>query len=175
MEVSKWIYDLIYSKKDKEILDLNNTINLLNNNITELKKAQNLVEPKSYGTISITELRQLLTKAFPSAQIYLSDQVYGLTTKAESMKFSIETKVQYDTWISEQRDCDEFSFALMGYWNRGLEQFAFGICWSMTHAFNIFISKDKEIFVVEPQNNRYYTIDEIKDNPKYYNMRLIVI
>lgn len=125
------------------------------------------VEPISYNKIHITQLTNLL-KPYCD-KVYLSDEKYSLTIVEEAKKFSEQTKVQYEKWLTEKYDCDEFSFALMGYWNEGLAQFAFGICWSEKHAFNLMIDKDYKIWIVEPQTNEFFSIEEVKTNKKYKN------
>jgi hypothetical protein len=134
--------------------------------------------PASYNTISIYDTLTLLQECTPD--IYLSDMSFDLTTQEEASKFSEETAVQYRTWVNEKHDCDNFSFASMGYWSDGLKSFAFGIAWSKNHAFNIMVDKDKNVWIIEPQSNKWYTLDYIKENPKigeliYYPMRMIVM
>jgi len=131
-------------------------------------------EPKRLNEITYSELSKLLTKKC-RCQIFLSDEIYGLTSKEEAIKYSNQTTIRFRKWIKEKHDCDEFSFALMGYWNKGLEQFAFGIAWSKYHAFNIMIDHKKQIWIVEPQNNRFYKLENIKKNKFYWPLRLILI
>jgi len=173
----KWLLRLLgcrCNEKDKEIEELEIEINNLKVVIEEIKKQQNIVEPKRLGEISITELYAKLAKELKCA-VYMSDTIYGLTSVEEAMKFSNETKVQYNIWKEEKFDCDEFSFALMGYWNKGLEQFAFGIAWSGSHAFNIMIDSNKEIWIIEPQSNAFFKLEDVKTNSLYYPMRMVII
>jgi hypothetical protein len=97
-----------------------------------------------------------------------------LTTKDEAMKFSEETANQYRNYVAESVDCDNFSFALMGYWSENLKSFAFGIALSQTHAFNIMIDNVGVIWIIEPQTNKWMKLSEVED-PKYQNIRLIVM
>ncbi len=136
-------------------------------------KATTLENPECLGIISNTELYSLL-KPYCD-EVHLSDRVYGLTSVEEAKEYSELTKVAVNDWEKDKFDCDEFSFALMGYWNLDLYQFSFGIAWSKTHAFNIFVDNEKKVYVVEPQSNRFYKIDDIKNNPKYYPLRFIII
>lgn len=75
--------------------------------------------------------------------------------------------------------CDNFSYQLMGYFSKWNYSFCFGIAWSDTHAFNMGIfttnGKDRQIYVIEPQTDACYTLEQIKNNPMYYPMRLILI
>ena len=142
------------------------------NNFTEMLQ-ENIKEPVCLETISNYDINSLLKPH--CTDIHLSDKTYGLTSVAQAKKFSINTKVEVNKWIREQHDCDEFSFSLMGYWNVGLKQFAFGIAWSSKHAFNIMIDNDHQIWIVEPQTNKFTRIEEMKDVEKYYPLKIILI
>jgi len=130
-------------------------------------------EPKKLRIIGISQVANKIKKY--CNQVYLSDVIYGLCSMTEAKKFSQQTKVAARKWIKEQHDCDEFSFALMGYWNEGLEQFCFGIAWSRYHAFNIMLDHKKQVWIVEPQNNNFIRIEDIKKNKLYWPIRLILI
>ena len=165
-----WLLKLLGCRcEEKNIL-----INNLNLKIDELNKSStDLIQPKVLGSININEVRDLLKNH--SSNIQLSDVYYSLTSVDEAKKYSVETKVFAERWVVEKHDCDEFSFALMGYWNKGLEQFCFGIAWSAGHAFNIMIDSNKQIWIVEPQTNVFTKIEDVKTNNLYYPLRLILI
>jgi hypothetical protein len=174
-----WIYNILYSKKNQEILELNTKIEELNARIGNLNDVivnmQNKPkQPDKLGTIKIQELHNKLLEEL-NCEIFLSDMVYSLTSKEEAEKYSNETSIRYMQWQEEKFDCDEFSFALMGYWNEGLEQFAFGIAWSKTHAFNILIDNNKQIWIIEPQSNQFFKLEEIKSNKLYWPLRVAII
>jgi len=169
-------YEEDLNKVNSEIEKLKNQIESLKEKIITLKRVYEIDEPnepEKLGEISVFELKKLLAPY--CNDIYLSDRMYGLTSVAQAKKFSEETKVFVRQWVREQHDCDEFSFALMGYWNDGLKQFAFGIAWSSPHAFNIFVDNNKQVWIVEPQSNKFMKIEDIKNNNKYYPLRLILI
>jgi len=172
----------LFGCKEQQYIDTinsqNQTIAALNQKIAGLQKSLKITEPASYGTITMNEIYQL----FESYGItpYISDEYLNLTTAAEAKKFSTETKVQYGQWIAEDHDCDNFSFAAMGYWSDGLKSFAFGIAWSDNHAFNIMIDKDKKVWIVEPQTNEYITLDDAKarsqsSDAHYWPLRLVLM
>ena len=99
--------------------------------------------------------------------IYLSDVWYWLCSEAD-----IETFLAQDdtnkavaylpygtppgmTYVSEERDCDDFSYRLMGQlsipeWS-GI---AFGIVWTDKHALNCFIDETGKFWFVEPQTGK---------------------
>ena len=160
-------------KDDLESLE--QEIKMLNEKIDLLKKAMKgediSYEPEKLGEIKILELRNLL---YPYCKdIHLSDTIYGLTSVEEAKRFSIATKIECRKWLREQHDCDEFSFALMGYWNDGLKQFAFGIAWSDLHAFNIMVDDKKQVWIIEPQENKFIKIEDAKS--PYKLLKVIMI
>ena len=131
-------------------------------------------EPPRLGEITYSELSKLLAKNC-GCQIFLSDEIYGLTSKEKALKYSNQTTIRFEKWVEEKHDCDEFSFALMGYWNKGLEQFAFGIAWSRYHAFNIMIDHKRQIWIVEPQTNEFVPLRSAKKYKEYWPLKLILI
>ena len=154
--------------KDVEIVNLEKEIQKLKRLLKGDKEKVNC-----YGTMTSVDLRSLLRPH--SNTVRLSDSIYGLTTSEEAKIYSETTKVAIKEYIKNSYDCDEFSFALMGYWNLDLYQFAFGIAWSKTHAFNIMVDNDKQIWVIEPQSNIFYKIEKVKDKSQYYPMDMILI
>ena len=147
-----------------ELKELEEEVESLQNKLDILKKLFEgedvSYEPKKLGEIGIVELRNLITPF--CSDVYLSDKNYSLTSVEEAKRFSISTKVECRKWLKEEHDCDEFSFALMGYWNDGLKQFCFGIAWSNVHAFNIMVDNEKQIWIIEPQSNKFIKIEDIK-------------
>jgi hypothetical protein len=133
------------------------------------------IECKSYGTISNSDVYIKLRNLFPDCDINLSDSKFQLADVADAKIFTKDTQVAYGKWTTENHDCDNFSFAAMGYWSEGLYSFAYGIAWSQTHAFNIFIDRNKQIWIVEPQNNVYTKIEDMQSNETYYPIRLVVM
>lgn len=145
--------------KDK-VHDYKDDIEDLEDDVDDLEKEIiNLEEPEVLGNISISELRTLLRNK-TDVPIYLSDKIYSLTSVEEAKRFNEETKVEYNKWLSEEFDCDEFANALYGFWNLDKNQFAFGIAWSNTHAFNIMVDNDLQVWVIEPQDNRFIKIED---------------
>lgn len=165
--------------KEEELLrenaELKRQIEAYKADIGALKNLKGIEEPKSMGKIEFRDAFLLLQNNLPGASIFISDEYLNLTTKDEARIFSDKTKVQYRQWKKEDHDCDNFSFAAMGYWSQGLESFAYGIAWSAGHAFNIMIDKDKQIWIIEPQTNKYITIEEARKNINYYPMRLVLM
>ena len=166
-----------------ETISLKSAIEIKDNKITELNGEIDILkklledgigeEAELFGAIINPNLRKLLIPH--SKVVNLSDLNYGLTTVEEAKRFTKSTKVSVKEWKEESYDCDEFSFALMGYWNLGLYQYAFGIAWTKLHAFNIMVDNKKQIWIVEPQTNMFYKIEDKKRDVNYYPMEIIMI
>lgn len=178
-----WLYNLIHGNCINQIDSLTNENSELKIKITELNKVINkeiVNEPSSKGTIGYTETQKILREKLDCYNVNLSDNYFNLTDKDTAKKYSSEAKVAYKQWIREGHDCDNFSFAAMGYWSQGLISFAFGIAWSNNHAFNIMVDNNKQIWIVEPQTNDYMTIEEAQkkstpDGLSYFPIRLILM
>ena len=135
-------------------------------------------EAKSFGKISSDAVSELFADYISSDKIFLSDQIFDVTSVDEGQKFMSETLVSNEKYSLEGHDCDNFSFAAMGYWSQGLESFAFGIAWSNSHAFNIMIDDKSQIWICEPQNNYWYKIDDLKKlklEKNYLPLRMVLI
>jgi len=138
--------------------------------------------PKKTGVISGIDTVVTLKNAVGNdTTIMLSDMYFSLTSKDEAQRFSAETEVDTAKFTVEDHDCDNFSMALMGYWNRGLVSYPFGFALSASHAFNIFIDDQKQVWIVEPQKNKFMAVEEakqIKDqttNQPYFPIKFIFI
>jgi hypothetical protein len=185
MTLVEWIKTIL-GCKEKE---LEEEINSLNSEISQFKTRIELLEgmirgekfegPKRKGIISYIDLYNLLAPYCKIEDIHLSDKIFSLTSVSEAKKFSESVKVASQEYKKEsegkEHDCDEFSFALMGYWNLDLYQFAFGIAWSKYHAFNIMVDDKKEIYVIEPQSNKFIPIKVAMDKSLYYPFKFVLI
>jgi hypothetical protein len=153
-------------------------IESLNSQIAGLKKQVEQLNTKSIdfppvnGTISYSDVYNILSQY--SSQVYVSDNSFSLTDLESCQKFVEETKVQYQTWVNDHHDCDNFSFELMGYFSEGMWSYVFGIAWSSEHAFNFFIDQNKQLYVVEPQTDNFIKIEDAKTNKLYYPWRMAI-
>ena len=123
--------------------------------------------PKTLDPIDASEILTILRAELgESCRIYLSDFNYKTTTKSELRRFLNSDETDLYTYQSEYFDCDNFSYRLMG--NLSIPNWAalpFGILWvglpnGGGHALNIFIDKNREVWIVEPQNDRVYKFPE---------------
>ena len=123
-------------------------------------------------TISLSELSTLF-KSYKIPVFYIADKEY-YTLPAKLFKQAInwlwkDFKVSYPFKYKEEVfDCDNYSLAFVFcsqqscYYNDFQRQLAIGVAWSTIHAFNIFITQEREIYVFEPQNGflAKYDLDE---------------
>lgn len=128
--------------------------------VKKLQKSKIKLNITSY--IQNKDVRYLLKKQFPNAEIYLSDHRYGLITKEECINILLKDKTNTKKYISESHDCDDFSFILQGIFAD--YDVPFGILWiskPYAHGLNVVILKDKKerwkVWCVEPQNDRIYS------------------
>lgn len=159
-------------KRDNDIIEeLSKRIIELTNTIRQDKK---IVCPKVIDTISYNSVMKILSDN-GIKNVELSDNYFDLTSVDEAKKYSEETKVQYEKYVSEEHDCDNFSFALLGYWSESLKSFAFGTARSMTHRYNIMIDDKKELWICEPQTNQWFKYQEIiKTNQLYITISVLM-
>jgi hypothetical protein len=91
--------------------------------------------------------------------VFVSDVVYALPS-VETIKRFLEVDDTDSLYYARHfADCDDFAFVLQGaqeryFWGVG---YAFGILWYYTerfgHAVNFFIDRDRQLWIVEPQND----------------------
>lgn len=167
-EIIKNLYNYYY--KD-DIAAINKEISDLKDKILSLQTPKNLDVPKSYGVITWQEELKIL--GVFNCGINLTDDYLQATTVDEAKRFVEESKIQYNAWVSEDYDCDNFSASLYGYWSDSLKSFAFGMARSSNHQFNIMIDKDKNIWIVEPQTAEFMTIEQSKTKSLDYKPVLI--
>lgn len=95
---------------------------------------------------------------------HLSDKNYKLVDINHLNEFLKTTKTHKRVYVANNHDCDDFSFELMGEVSSWDSHLAFGIIWAVTpegqaHAFNWCVGEDKEIWFIEPQNNKVFKPD----------------
>lgn len=138
----------------------------------DLLQPSKIKPPKTSGHMSMKTLKNLLA---PHAEnIFLSDTSYKLVIKQSMQDFLAQDKTNLYKWITTYFDCDEYSYRLMGQsstpeWG-GI---AFGIAWSKSHAFNIFVDSKKQAYLIEPQTDRIMKIEHAQG--AYDNLDLVII
>jgi len=171
-----------------------NKIRELENKIKELEEKYNI--DCSYYEERIKELENLLLKSIELPDFsYLSGKVIEIDPRnyikgvnnvdvADWLYYALDyndwidvlnkiSKTFKAVWKEEVFDCDDFSLlfsAMLAYsvYKSGFnKQFAFGIAWSYTHAYNIFIDKSGKVWIFEPQTNK--VIGELGKTTKPYD------
>ena len=141
----------------------------------DLMKAMLKVENKEVeyeDTASYFFLQKTLTKAFPDADVYLSDEDYGLFTMDQLKAFLSSDATDRATWVKEKHDCDDFAAALYGDCMKFAGNAAFGLLWieaPIAHAINVAVLSDGKVYCIEPQNDKIYEV------PKDYKGWLVVM
>lgn len=130
------------------------------------------VKPQIKGKLTREECFEILKPV--CKRVELSDRWYYTTTKEEAKKFCEMSLLEQKPYIAESHDCDNFSFALNGYWNDSLLNFPFGYARSATHAFNIMIDNQKQVWLCEPQSNKWFKYENAKDK-EFTPITLILI
>lgn len=167
-QIARWILKEELSILDNKIIELQNQVN-----------NSALGTPKVIGKITIEELADIfITKlGIPST---FSDMWFSTTTLEEAFKFVQATNVYNRTYQPEIYDCDNFSMALLGYWNQSFYSFPFGYAiggsdGKQTHEFNIFVDEKKDVYIVEPQTGIFIPIEQAKTNKLYWPIQMVRI
>lgn len=134
----------------------------------KLMQQKKLYIPKVLGSIGYSEaLKVFEDNGINTDSVELSDLSLSLTSVDEAKKAVASMNVANETYVSEQHDCENFSFALLGYFSETLISFAFGTARSKPHRFNVMIDDKKQLWVCEPQTNQWWLYKDIKKNTSY--------
>jgi len=139
--------------------------------LEKLKKTDE-VFPEVSGEISYNPLRSLLLKK--TKKLFLSDLKYKLVTVQGMKNFLARDDTDKEKWTAEYFDCDDFSYRLLGQANtRAWAEIAFGIAWSKSHAFNIFVSASRQVYLIEPQSDKIIKFEDAQG--AYKDIQLVVM
>ena len=179
-----WLRNLLCKDLSEEIKELNEyhkeEIKELNDyhkeEIKELNETLNYYEggptPKTSGTISYDSLKELFEGK--TKHLFLSDAEYKLVSYDSMKEFLDWDRTDREKWTMTWRDCDDFSYRLMGQASTPeWASIAFGIAWSKTHAFNVFVSEDRIPFIIEPQTDKIIKLEEAQG--AYADLQLVLI
>ena len=123
-----------------------------------------------------------------SEEIYKIMNQYGcqVMTPLDSYSYGIDLddvmtivrrnyQIRDTKYVAETMDCDDFAIAMWGLFNqRNLARFAFGWARSAGHAFNFFVDRNKNVWVIEPQGTSFMTISEAMNNKDYKITQYII-
>lgn len=112
---------------------------------------------------------QVLKDQLPlaTAEFHVADPKYDLISFKDMKEIVKLNRFSEMTYTVRTRDCDDYSFALMGLVRKLLPGVAFGIVWvdildTVTgklkgkHALNFFVDDKYNTYFVEPQSNRIF-------------------
>lgn len=123
------------------------------------QKLKEIFNPKS-ETINLTPLK-----------VYVLDEKYSLTNLKNLNKFLFKDLTNYQKYVKEVSDCDDFAIRLWAKFKKLYPNFAFGFAISSSHAFNVFIDDKLKIWIVEPQDDQVF---EYKKGNKY-KLKMVII
>jgi len=80
-------------------------------------------------TIKYSDLRTAIYRDLNPDKIYMSDSIYDICNVNELKILLNADKTNYQHYIEEDFDCDDFSYMLMGHITESAPTIAFGIIW----------------------------------------------
>lgn len=114
--------------------------------------------------INSKKLRKLLRRKTGAKNIILLDRKYTLYSRPQVENILEKSLVDKKKFEADFGDCDDYAVQLWGYETGRLGSGAFGIVFSKEHAFNIFMDKKHRVWLIEPQNDRIFRIDQIPND-----------
>lgn len=122
-------------------------------------------EPKYLEDIDVSEIITIIQAQYPKIPLYARDRNYKTTTTDELKRFLRYDRIDENSYIPDIYDCDDFSFALVGSINQHWGCLSLGAMWikhshKKPHALNFFIDKERKIWIVEPQSDKVYELEE---------------
>jgi hypothetical protein len=132
-------------------------------------------ELEKLGEITNDNLKKLFKKEgviqLDPIQIYALDNKYNLTNKENIQNFLKKDWGDLKSTDGEKWDCEDFALQLWANFKKKNPTFALGFAISGGHAFNITITWDKQIWVIEPQTDKIMSYPQ-KDK---YSIKMIII
>ena len=122
--------------------------------------------------INSTEMRELVSKQVGPLcgtvfSLYVSDERYYCPSKDDVQAILVGEQLNQTEYMAEAHDCDDYSHLAMSAFIRDAYRegkrrpaYAFGMVFSMGHAFNWFVDSHKQIQFVEPQTSEIYPISD---------------
>lgn len=124
--------------------------NYANNNIFSYRVSRQ----HSGVKLEFQEIDSIVKSVFPKAKCYRQLDKSAVTINREELYELLKyTKVTNQQYIEDDHDCDDYAFALKGFFSqRGLSKTCLGVMVSKNHAYNFFIDDKKDLWIIEPQN-----------------------
>ena len=119
---------------------------------------ENMPIPQGLEDIGYEEIYSILKAEFPKASIILADRDYKTVTKEELIRYLKYDLTDSYKYVPEYYDCDNFSYHLFGsISNPEWGSLPFAIVFTKTsngnHAVNCFVDKERNVWMIEPQND----------------------
>lgn len=119
---------------------------------------------------TMRQIRNVLKRQFPSANVKIADMDYSAPTRAEFDAWLLEDQVSNRAYHPEWYDCDDFARAIrckmfkLGHTYRTTITVAYceGYTEGGYHAYNMLIDNTDAIYIIEPQNDRVIPADSSK-------------
>jgi hypothetical protein len=132
--------------------------------LNRLKASTIIKQQISSESIDAAETRRIIKSSeawTPTSLFHRGDSSYilvDLDILIEYLKYNDISDYRY---ITNDFDCEDFSYALMGDVTKWDSRLAFGIVWvkqpaGTYHALNFCIAEDKQLYFVEPQINEIF-------------------
>lgn len=140
-----------------------------------LCKPAHIPAPAIKTKITSMEVREIIIKYFNTdANIFMADNEYGLYSLDDLKAFLKWDTTDEIKYVKEGFDCDDFADVLKGreriWYDFSAHTFGstFGIVWgdvrteteptkARYHAVNYFIDDQKQVHMIEPQNDKIFT------------------
>ncbi len=134
----------------------------MNINLQEIFKGLFKTKPKVIHGQNITsdEVKNILTSF--TANQWISDGIFECINTQNLKDFLSFDDTNKHTYKEEKLDCDDFSYMLQGNITKWYPEGSIGIVWGNRagdgagHAWNFFISENKELKFIEPQNDQIF-------------------
>lgn len=129
-----------------------------------------LKPPQVKREISKEVVKKLLLPYCPN--LILVDSVYCLSEKHDIKNFVDLTLVDTIDYYHNWYDCDNYSFTILSYFMR-IGCYAVFYAQTKNHAFNLFIDNMLNIWIIEPQNDKFFNIKNVSEE-QYKNIQLVI-
>lgn len=144
---------------------------------SKLSPFSSLKAPTDFLVLPSSEVREILKTKLRCDHLHLADGNYACLNREDVEKFLSSSSIDKLKYKKQSFDCDDFARALDGRaceWFAGADVeagIAFGILHgdirkddapdkSRPHAINFFISKDKRVYLIEPQTDNIFKLNK---------------
>ena len=181
LEISKALNASISMSNIAESSRLTDKVKALELELTNMKRGLkagsflNLVEPINYDKPIKITMDEVSAIIGGQRLVYTDSYFYGIDIDDVKRIIAANPNIRDSKYIAETYDCDDYAQAMHGLFNQQtLSRFAFGIACSDSHCFNIFVDRNKKLWIVEPQGLEIYTLKDVINKPDYKIQRWMI-